>query len=62
MNRYANAVLLCAAGAAVAAAQSAPGPSFEVASIKINASGDYNDEIEGGLKRVLEDYKKKAVY
>jgi F-type H+-transporting ATPase subunit alpha len=29
---------------------------------KINASGDYNDEIEGGLKRVLEDYKKKAVY
>jgi F-type H+-transporting ATPase subunit alpha len=29
---------------------------------KINAAGDYNDEIEGGLKRVLEDYKKKAVY
>jgi F-type H+/Na+-transporting ATPase subunit alpha len=29
---------------------------------KINASGDYNDEIEGGLKRVLEDYKTKAVY
>jgi F-type H+-transporting ATPase subunit alpha len=29
---------------------------------KINASGDYNDEIEGGLKRVLEDYKKKAVF
>ena len=42
MNRYATAVLLCAAGAAVAAAQSAPGPSFEVASIKINASGDEN--------------------
>jgi F-type H+-transporting ATPase subunit alpha len=29
---------------------------------KINAAGDYNDEIEGGLKRVLEDYKKKAAY
>ncbi len=28
---------------------------------KINESGDYNDEIEAGLKAVVEDYKAKAV-
>lgn len=42
MNRSAAAVLLCVAGAAVAAAQSAPAASFEVASITVNASGDEN--------------------
>jgi F-type H+-transporting ATPase subunit alpha len=29
---------------------------------KINASGDYNDEIEAALKSVIEDYKAKSAY
>ncbi len=29
---------------------------------KLNASGDYNDEIEAGLKAVIEDYKSKAAF
>ena len=29
---------------------------------KINESGDYNDEIEAGLKVALEDFKKTGAY
>jgi hypothetical protein len=28
---------------------------------KINATGDYNDEIEAGLKKVVEDFKANYV-
>lgn len=41
MTRYATAVLLCIAAAAVAG-QSPVAPSFEVVSIKVNASADEN--------------------
>jgi F-type H+-transporting ATPase subunit alpha len=29
---------------------------------KINAAGDYNDEIESGMKKVVQDFKAKGVY
>jgi F-type H+-transporting ATPase subunit alpha len=29
---------------------------------KINTAGDYNDEIESGMKKVVQDYKAKGVY
>ena len=46
----------------LSAAQDKPADNMEILREKINASGDYDKDIEAGLKKAVEEFKKTQAW